>query len=70
MRLVLGELTRFTRSGGYFGTFLNPAAFRLMNFTAIETRLFRSPVVQSANFTLGKLLENTVHNKLFPFPVL
>ena len=68
--VVLGELTRFTRLGGYFGTFLNPAAFRLMNFTAIETRLFRSPVVQSANFTLGKLLENTIHNKLFPFPVL
>ena len=39
-RLALGELSRFTRSGGCFGTFWKPERFCLMNSTAIETRLF------------------------------
>ena len=33
--IALGELTRFTRSGGHFGTFWIPERFCLMNFTAI-----------------------------------
>ena len=38
--VALGELTRFTRLSGHFDTFWIPERFCLMNFTAIETRLF------------------------------
>ena len=50
----VGELTRFTRSVGYFGTFWQPERFCLMNFTAIETRLFRFDKYQISPWKISR----------------